>query len=209
MKLEAYGMSVKGLDHEENEDAFLIDKAKGIFAVADGVTIPYGGKEASNLAIDLVRNYLNPKKFEESLDKINEIFAKKREEKEIVGFTTLTVLCIRNDVAKVANIGDSPAYLIRGNEVKEIYISDRTPFGIRAMDGYTEFHITSVNVMPHDIFCLCTDGVSDYLSKKELLKLVKKYDSLELVVKEIIEHVRAKSQPYNDDKTIVVVKVWE
>ncbi len=209
MRLEAYGMSVKGLDHAENEDAFLIDKAKGVFAVADGVTIPYGGKEASNLAIELVRKHINPKSFEESLNKINEIFARKREEKEVVGFTTLTVLCIKNNEAKVANIGDSPAFLIRGNEVREIYISDRTPFGIRAMDGYTKFHITKVDVMPNDMFCLCTDGISDYLSKKELLKLVKKYENLELVVKEIIEHVRAKPQPYNDDKTIVVVKVWE
>lgn len=207
--LEAYGISLKGKDHIENEDAFLIDKKRGVFAVADGVTIPSGGREASQLAIALLKELLDCERFEESLESINQAFFEEKQKNPTIGYTTLTVLCIKGRVAKIANIGDSPAFLIRGNEIKEVYVSERTAFGIRAMDGIAEFHLNQISIKANDVFCLCTDGISDYIKPREILKIINKASNLEIAAKEIVEYVKAKPQPYDDDKTIVLVRVWE
>ncbi len=48
-------LTEKGEDHEENEDSFLIDIEKNLFAIADGVSIPKGGSKASKLACELLQ----------------------------------------------------------------------------------------------------------------------------------------------------------
>ena len=54
MKLDVFGKSVKGRSHERNEDSFLIDANKNLFAVADGVSIPKNGGTASKKVISLL-----------------------------------------------------------------------------------------------------------------------------------------------------------
>ena len=52
----SYGASIKGEDHKENEDTILVDDRLGLYAIADGVTMPYGGGPASRLTISSLRS---------------------------------------------------------------------------------------------------------------------------------------------------------
>jgi serine/threonine protein phosphatase PrpC len=52
----SYGASIKGEDHKENEDTILVEDRLGLYAVADGVTMPYGGGPASRLVISSLRS---------------------------------------------------------------------------------------------------------------------------------------------------------
>jgi serine/threonine protein phosphatase PrpC len=58
MVLEACGKSDVGFVRENNEDAFFVDKVRGIFIVADGVGGEQAGEVASNLAIEETVHYL-------------------------------------------------------------------------------------------------------------------------------------------------------
>ena len=58
MPLSTYGHSDVGFVRENNEDSFLVDDSKGIFAVADGVGgLPFGNL-ASRLAVQFYESLI-------------------------------------------------------------------------------------------------------------------------------------------------------
>jgi len=108
MKLEAYGKSEKGL-HLRNQDAFLIDLKRGLFAVADGVTISRGRSEkASREAVKTLKRDF--KDMESAFLLVNKSVSSLRG----AGETTLTVAHVHNNGLAVGHVGDSSLFLVRG-----------------------------------------------------------------------------------------------
>ncbi|MEM5801782.1 MAG: protein phosphatase 2C domain-containing protein [Candidatus Aenigmatarchaeota archaeon] len=122
MKLQIYGKSVKGKDHKENEDAFLINKRKNLFAVADGVSNPPGGREAAIKSL----NYLNKffkNNLHEAIKKTNIKIIEEKKKNPKIGYTTLTAVNIKNNNLEMAHIGDSSLFLIEENKIKKLTVS--------------------------------------------------------------------------------------
>jgi protein phosphatase len=163
-KLKSYGKSVKGKDHENNEDSFLCNKRKRLFVVADGVTNYPGGKEASNLAI----NYLN-EFFEgdlvRALYNTNLKILQDKLTNPNIGYTTLTCVNIKDKLI-LAYVGDSPAFIIRNNTIRKLTIPNTKTIGMENL----EFQTKEIELEPNDFILLCTDGITSVLNESEVLE---------------------------------------
>ena len=115
MKIVSFGDTKKGTDNIENEDSMLIDDARNLYAIADGVTIPEGGKEASSRAVTYLENiFVNELK--KAIEHVNDKILEDKNSLPI-GYTTIVASAIKSSILEVANVGDTPAFLIRGNTI--------------------------------------------------------------------------------------------
>jgi serine/threonine protein phosphatase PrpC len=206
-KIKFYGKSVKGKHHEKNEDSFLCNKRKKLFAVCDGVTNPPDGKKASNLAI----NYLNEffeENLEEAVYKTNLKIIRDKLSDPKIGYTTLTCVSIR-DKLFLAHVGDSSAFLIRNNAISKLTVSHSVGSMLIQTIGMENLKIQTkeMELKSGDFILLCTDGITSVLSEYEILEIVYSKKSLKEIVDNLIEKAENKFQFYNDDKTAILILV--
>lgn len=115
-----------GLKRENNQDAFLHEKALNLFVVADGMGGHKGGEVASAIAcasikdvfINPVNQHLSPRElirfaYGEASARIHE-HAKENPSLKGMG-TTMVMSHFAKNTLHIANVGDSRCYLIRGN----------------------------------------------------------------------------------------------
>ncbi len=147
-----------------------------IDAVLDGVTIGRG-----SVASALVRDYLSNRRIISVGDvgrilKIanNHLGGKKRWE----AATTATIALKRNQQLYIVNIGDSPAYLVRGEEITELTTLDRDkswPANIEKAIGMGtgfRYHTNRIELQPGDKIILLTDGIFDNIYPEEIAGVV-------------------------------------
>ena len=133
MNIKAFGLTDVGRRRESNEDDFLLEPGRGVYAVADGMGGHAAGEIASRLAIDTLREVLqrdepgnatsNPEDDAEWLRQAV-VEANKRicdsirlhEERRGMGTTVVAMVQSGRD-AIVGHVGDSRLYLFRGNEL--------------------------------------------------------------------------------------------
>ncbi len=139
--------------------------------------------------------------------------------------TTLTFLYFMRGHAMLAHVGDSRCYLIRKGEIYQLtkdhsLVAELVRRGeitpeqakthpyrniiTRALgtDDSVAVDAQDLDLEPGDIFLLCSDGLSNYLDKEELLSLV-----MEKPAEEICEELvgRALERGGRDNITVVVV----
>ncbi|HBC29872.1 MAG TPA: Stp1/IreP family PP2C-type Ser/Thr phosphatase [Clostridiales bacterium] len=231
----------KGLMRENNEDSLIVKEFDNycLYAVADGMGGHNAGEVASSIAIEEIRNF-----FDESMKKgnfkpplfiiesVNLSNDKIREEsfnKEgCCGMgTTITMAVIDklNKIIYIGNIGDSRAYLLRNNELKQIttdhtYVNELMKDGkITAQEAKThpkrnvitralgseEFvhaDIFEMELFENDILLLCTDGLTTHVSDDNMLEIIKEYGASESVQKLIKQ---ANDNGGTDNITIIIV----
>lgn len=222
MKLKQSVITDVGRKRDHNEDFVLSHDELGIYVVCDGMGGHNAGEVASKIAAESTINYLvqnretidafrsTPKKnllhdikelVKASVNNAcREVFNYAAAHPECQGMgTTLVMSLVVNQVAIIAHVGDSRAYLLRGK--KEIQITEDHSFvnemvreGLltpeeaehhpnsnvitRAL-GLREFtspEVISIELMADDLLFLCSDGLSGYLNKGELLSVVKNID---------------------------------
>jgi PPM family protein phosphatase len=139
IKFDAAGQTDIGKKRKINQDAFLIDKEKGLFIVADGLGGHRAGEKASVLAAETVHNFFeinfeNEKSKEtkdnninlsptasslhDSIEKANQlVHLKALNFSQYNGMgTTIAAVCLKDKNLISANVGDSPIFLIqKGN----------------------------------------------------------------------------------------------
>lgn len=104
--------------------------------------------------------------------------------------TTMSSLFFYKDMFWVCNLGDSKAFLVRGNkiyqiskdhtdekEMKEYNITGRKPYvtqylGIDPEELKLDPHIRSGNVFKDDVFVICSDGLTDMVPNKQIGRIV-------------------------------------
>jgi len=89
MKIISFGETEKGEDHLENEDAILVDDKLKLYAVVDGVTLPYGGKEAAKRAIKYLKFYFKDD-LKKAIENVNKKICENKTKNQEIGSTTLT-----------------------------------------------------------------------------------------------------------------------
>jgi protein phosphatase len=201
LKLKFYGKSVTGKDHENNEDSFLCNKIKRLFAVADGVTNYPGGKEASSLAINYLDKFFE-KDLEEAVYKANLRILKDKSNNPNIGYTTLTAVHIKDKLIFVY-VGDSSVFIIRGNIIRKLTTPNTKTVGMENL----ELKSGDVELKPKDFILLCTDGITSVLSESEILEVFYYKKSPRKIAEELIKGADCKFQHYNDDKTAIVIRV--
>ena len=110
----------------------------------------------------------------------------------------------------ICNVGDSPCFLIRKGELVRLTNIDRGwdyPYLKQAMgERYIIVHSKKENVEKGDVFVLMTDGVYDVLDEREIMETVSR-ENAKKAVEKLIEAAEEKPKIYDDDKTVIVIKV--
>lgn len=213
LELDASSKSIAGSVHPY-EDRILVDERKRLYAIADGVTSSSQGSGgvAAKLAIELLKENFSGDIVEatrKTHERLNEMKLRDRS----IGETTLTAASMREEWAEVVNVGDSPAYLVREDTFQQLFHEDKDGYGyITQVIGYPEeieVHLKRVSLRTGDYLILSSDGVAHVLDRQTILPLVRKSVSAEELVKEIVERAQTRSAGYDDDKSVIVLRILE
>ncbi len=182
--MRAAGNSVTG-KRPSNEDAFLLSK-EHVFVVADGMGGHAAGEVASKMAIDDIKRRLRngiPADVGSFLTFATQgihqaLLNHSAKHPETAGMgTTFTALCLRGHKGYVAHVGDSRCYLLRDGMGSQLTV-DHTAGGhviTNCLGAQVQSHRTTqilqVDLQAGDIFVLCSDGLSDYLSAIDVAML--------------------------------------
>jgi protein phosphatase len=115
-----------GRVRDGNEDAYLVDDALGLVAVADGMGGHRGGEVASATALEALRAAVTSgRPLRESIEDANAaVFAKSQTDVNLRGMgTTLTAgTLVAGGTILVGHVGDSRAYLLHDGELRQVTV---------------------------------------------------------------------------------------
>ncbi|WP_321416512.1 Stp1/IreP family PP2C-type Ser/Thr phosphatase [uncultured Methanomethylovorans sp.] len=221
-----------------NEDSFTVANIENhlLLLVADGLGGHNAGEVASELACEVikqtVKDNIEKALFPSellflSIARANEyVLSYARSDSTLEGMATTAVIgLIFGKKVILANIGDSRAYIIRKDEIKQItkdHSLVQSLLDIGAIDekeavshpqknivmqsigskegikpDYYEFEIAK-----EDILFLCTDGLTDILKDNEILDAIKECRNIQSIPEKLIESVIKKGA--KDNITVVV-----
>ncbi|NYB74453.1 MULTISPECIES: Stp1/IreP family PP2C-type Ser/Thr phosphatase [Sedimentibacter] len=238
--MRVYFETNKGLMRENNEDNLIVEETDryNLYAVADGMGGHKAGEVASSIAIDTIKSCFM-KSFEsedfkaptfiiESINKANDKIRKEslnKEEYEGMG-TTITMAVVDHSIktAYIGNVGDSRAYIIKNDEIRQItedhtYVHELLKDGritteeakthpkrnviTRAVGSEDFVHADIFEIeVENDIILLCTDGLTIHLSDDKIKETIKEYGSSESVQRLI---KLANDNGGTDNITIIIV----
>lgn len=202
------GVSDIGRKRETNQDSIYISNNKQLYIVADGMGGHSGGELASTMAIkylaEKVKELITTKEITDYGEILRQavLFANNKiksyadAEPSLKGMgTTVVSILFDEDSVKVANVGDSRAYVISQGQLFQLskdhsVIQEKINYGIytrkqAAKDpnknylsrtvGFeedVEVDIFDFKPRPGDIFLLCSDGLHGKLSDEDILFII-------------------------------------
>ncbi|MCR5716604.1 MAG: Stp1/IreP family PP2C-type Ser/Thr phosphatase [Lachnospiraceae bacterium] len=194
-----------GKKREINQDVVFsselpVGNLPDLFMIADGMGGRNGGEFASGQTVSSIVRFCEDSP-EENIEQIlqsaismanDAVFRQSREDKELEGMGTTLVACsIAGNLMKVANVGDSRLYLIRGRKITQItrdhsLVEEMVRLGeidrssarnhpkkniITRAIGVTA-SVTAdffdVSLEKGDMVLLCSDGLSNMLEDEEI-----------------------------------------
>ncbi|MEW6434476.1 MAG: Stp1/IreP family PP2C-type Ser/Thr phosphatase [Myxococcota bacterium] len=249
LKALSAGLTDVGRKRNHNEDSFLVDEELQLFVVADGMGGHAGGGTASRLAVETIDREMRaaknaperpfdsqtplqdsplPEYLRNAVEKAcYEIFKAAQEDPRLAGMGTTTIaLCIHGDHALFAHVGDSRAYLVRGDLIQQIsedhsLVNEQIKAGMitpeeakhsrykniitRSVGFEEEVQVDVMGIVtePNDFFILCSDGLANLVEDKEIRDVVQS-GSLEEAPKKLI--ALANERGGDDNITVIVVK---
>lgn len=195
------------------EDRVLVDEKQGLFAVADGVTgsSQGSGAVAAELALELLQKDFAGDVVE-AIREVHQTVYERRTKDRSIGETTLTAAAVKGDLLQVGNLGDSPAYLVRGGTMRSLIIGDISPLGyITQVVGYPEtvnVHAEEAQLRKRDLVIIASDGVGHVLHPSFLIPLASE-SSADRIAEKIVEGARLMVTDYDDDKSVIVLSVLD
>lgn len=258
MKISAVALVDKGKKRKNNEDNLFFNgsyikkeginnttKFKGtfqdtaIFAISDGMGGESFGEVASLITVASLAPYTNKFKdaeedalFEEYLRSANNRICDEMLQSESRMGSTLVTLLIKNNGAKIYNVGDSRAYLLRNGQItqlskdhnsismlldmnlitKEQAAKDPRRHKLMQHLGMFEHemllkpHISQqIQIKKDDIFLLCSDGLTEMVSDNDIQMLLKPKKDIEGWVEELM--ITALNNGGADNISILAVKL--
>jgi len=147
MRISCAGNTDVGVVRSGNEDSFLLDCARGLFIVADGMGGHAAGEVASEMAVRIIANELGSlrgvsdgeaaTKMRAAIRKANaEIFDRTLAEHDKRGMgTTATVMVLFSRRYMIGQVGDSRAYLLRESDFLQLtkdhsYVQEQVDAGL-------------------------------------------------------------------------------
>ena len=120
-----------GKVRQNNEDSLIIDPARGLYVVLDGMGGAHGGDVASQLARDTIHEFVTQRRITMAPKQLidaaiqaatSAVFHAGQANRERTGMGTTVVACLVVDAkqAVIAHVGDSRAYLLRGGRLSTL-----------------------------------------------------------------------------------------
>lgn len=132
MKLDSTGLSDRGRIRAYNQDCLYIDPAGRFFIVADGMGGHAGGEEASRIATQEIRSYLEQnwqspesasKLLQQALSTANQAIVTDQQnhpERADMGTTAVVVVIRPGESPVCGHVGDSRLYRLRKSQLQQI-----------------------------------------------------------------------------------------
>jgi len=224
-------LSSVGRVRERNEDYFgyfapadAVAKKGRLFVVADGMGGETAGDVASRLAVETVHEAYFADAGDDltaalraSLQAANRVIydrARTQPEGTRMG-TTCTALVVRDDLAHVAHVGDTRAYLIRAGAMTRLTSdhslaqSGRANVLTRALGIDATVNVDVVDpplpVSRGDRFLLCSDGLWGHVEDAELLRMVMANPDLQTACRDLV--ALANERGGRDNITVQLVRI--
>jgi len=215
---------------------------KYILIVADGMGGYSKGEVASAICIKEVANRLQPylldstsnrnmgEELTRSIDAANDrIYALSKHDKSTEGMgTTVTAVFIDNQVAYVANVGDSRTYVLRDGAIHRItrdhsIVREKVDRGelteeqaryhperniITRVVGYREtvlVDLFNVQLRYNDRILLCTDGLHNSIKDSEMRDIVYRYEDPQQACSDMVR--LAKERGASDNVSVILVQL--
>ena len=134
--------------------------------------------------------------------------------------TTMALLLFSSDKVHVCNIGDSRIYLLRDGEIRQLsedHVEVLPPGSRQRKPGLTQHlgifrdelllepYIAEYGLQKNDVFLICSDGLTDMLSEREICDCVKRHISPRKMVDHLIR--QANRNGGRDNTTAIIIKV--
>jgi protein phosphatase len=250
LRIVSNGLTDVGKKRDHNEDSFLIDEDLKLFVVADGMGGHAGGGTASRIAVETIdrelrqarttqgstleaRTALQDSPVPEAIRAAVEraciaIYTKAQEDPRLAGMgTTVISLLMKDDQAFFAHVGDSRAYLVRGDLIQQIsedhsLVNEQIKAGMitpeeakhsrykniitRSVGFEEEVQVDVMGLLcePGDVFILCSDGMANMVEDPEILQVVRHFPLSE-VPQRLID--LANERGGDDNITVIAVQV--
>lgn len=240
--MRAIGKTDVGLRRHENQDTFAIERFGGqlVAVVCDGMGGVEGGQIASAVAVEtFMKEFRALRRDDMSLDQLRELSSfcvaqantavhlRAAEEEACRGMgTTLVSAVVTESAAVVCNIGDSRAYLLRGEEIvrithdhsvvqtlvergnitaEEARTHPNRNLITRALgpDESARCDAFEVSVSAGERLLLCTDGLVVTATDEEILRAERAGKTAEESLENLIALAKAQGAP--DNVTAVLI----
>lgn len=214
-----------------------------LFLVADGMGGAAAGELASSMATEIIWQHLlttwinDPDqsgerfalRMREAVERANaEIFQYAEEHAEVRGMgTTLTMVGVHGSHAYLAQIGDSRAYLVRGDRThqltrdqsltqrlvdageiseEEAERSERRNIILQALgpDVQVRVDLSQQLLRRGDLLIMCSDGLSGLVKRDEIGELARRIESLQELCGTLIDLANERGGP--DNITVIAVR---
>lgn len=152
LSLRAAGGSHTGLIRDQNEDRLIVDAARGVFCVVDGVGGHPGGERAAAIAVEMIEARLAresgtpAERLREAITLANNaILEEAAKDETLAGMTcVLTAAIVGNGQLTVGHVGDSRLYKLHAGAIRKL-THDHSPVGEREDAG----ELTEAEAMQH------------------------------------------------------------
>ncbi len=248
MKAASAGLTDVGRKRDHNEDSFLIDEELQLYVVADGMGGHAGGGTASRIAVETIdkrlRDLRAAEKAHPPATNLQEspvpetirsaveqaclaIFARAQEDPDLAGMGTTVISLLLDDAhAFFAHVGDSRAYLVRGDLIQQIsedhsLVNEQIKAGMitpeearhsryrniitRSVGFEEEVQVDVMGLLAEagDVFILCSDGLANMLEDQEIFEIVRA-NPLDEIPAKLIE--LANERGGDDNITVIAVR---
>jgi PPM family protein phosphatase len=251
MKLRGIGKSDPGLKHKLNEDRFLLAPELGLYVIADGMGGHKGGEVASGMVIETMADYWRTVKegrppallsstagdvSEQGRHLVNSIMMcnivihgfRKKARYHRMG-STVSALLQEGDFLWVANVGDSPVFLldqgrlIRISEEHSVEAEQRAmgmsdPPGVSnpllknlltrvlGLSEKVNVYVNPIRPEPGDFILMCSDGLTKFVPEQSIKTILDDFSvSIQRKVDILIDE--AKSGGGGDNITAILLEV--
>ena len=232
--LQATGLTDAGRRRRHNEDAFVCEPP--LFAIADGMGGAQAGELASRLAAAAVGSAepdgrVGRERVVALIEDANRsVYERAADDQSVSGMgTTMTVALVEGDRVWVGHVGDSRAYLVRDGRLEQVtedhsLVAELVRSGrltpdeagnhphrsviTRALgtDAEVVIDVLAVPIQPHDLFVLCSDGLTTMVDDEAILMLVEQHrDDLDAAARALVD--RANAAGGEDNITVVLFEI--
>ena len=248
LRLRAGAATEKGLGRERNEDVYVSRVSQGLFVVCDGVGGAAAGDIASQMAAATILHELqqpaaadNPEaihrphqpqtyRLVEAVRESNRLIyndGQQNPDRCEMG-TTVVSAWLQRDIASIAHVGDSRAYLWRDNRLKAL-TQDHTLSDLLAREGLevsdddlqddprdilvrvvggepdVEVDVVEIALRSGDYLVLCTDGLSRVVSDTIVSTSISRLRDPQYICNHLVDTVARNRGP--DDTTVLIVEI--
>ncbi len=249
--IESAGITDIGRKRKDNEDSLFLDNDLGLYVVADGMGGHLAGEVASKLVVDTVRDYMKRFKEDEAAEELEDFdetlskeanrllsgiklanqrvyqAAQSNESYRGMG-STLSVVYFTDKTFIVANVGDSPIYLVHDGSIELLSVihnvmaeqaainpNEAELMGEKfkhmltraiGIEKTVEADICENKYFKGDILAISSDGLSDKVSPDEILDVVRNERPAK-VCQTLVD--LANERGGDDNITVIVLKVTD